>query len=75
MRNESQQGTMRDTRPPATVSFRGSRARRLPGVPTARETSPRRGASSVRTFPGRLALLALSGRSCMREQIRGEGVR
>ena len=79
MRNAIQQGTMRDTRTPETASIRSGRARRLPGVPTARVTSPRRGASSVRTFPGRLALLAQSGRSCIRQQFRepfrGEGMR
>ena len=63
---ETTSSTIRDDRTPATASFRMDVARRLPGIPTARATSPRRGATCVRGSTGRLASPAQSGRSCIR---------
>ena len=66
MRIENASSTIRDVRTPMTASFRLGVARRLPGMPTARATSPRRGATCVRGSTGRLASPAQSGRSCIR---------
>jgi hypothetical protein len=63
---ETTSSTIRDDRTPATASFRMDVARRLPGIPTTRATSPRRDAISVRGSTGRLASPAQSGRSCIR---------
>jgi hypothetical protein len=67
MRYDILRSTARDARTPVTASFRGGFARRMPGVPGTRATSPRCGATRVRTSPGRLTLLAQSGRSCFGE--------
>lgn len=64
MRFENLCSTTRDDRTPA--SLRIGAGRRMPGVPTARATSPRRDATCVRGFAGRLASSAQSGRSCIR---------
>jgi hypothetical protein len=69
---ENSRSTTRSDRTPETASLRIDRARRLPGVPTTRATSPRRGATCVRGSTGRLASPAQSGRSCIRG-FRGEG--
>ena len=72
MHDETMSSTIRDDRTPATASLRMDVARRLPGIPTTRATTPRRGASGVRGFTGRLASPAQSGRSCIRG-LRREG--
>lgn len=66
MRFENPSSTTRDDRTPVTAILRFDAARRLPGVPTARATSPRRDATCVRGSTGRLASPAQSGRSCIR---------
>ena len=73
MRNEILRSMARDHRTPATATFRVGSARRLPSAPTARATSPRRGAPCVRGSTGRLASPAQSGRSCFMH-LRLEGV-
>ena len=70
MRIEILRGMARDDRTPATASIQVGLARRLPGIPTARATTPTRGATSVRGSTGRLASPAQSGRSCFGEDAR-----
>lgn len=70
MRFENPSSTTRDDRTPATASIRFGAARRLPGIPTARATSPRRDATCARGSTGRLASPAQSGRSCIRDDRR-----
>ena len=73
MRNEILRSMTRDPRKQATATFRVGSARHLPSAPTARATSPRRGATCVRGSTGRLASPAQSGRACFMER-RVEGV-